>query len=507
MFSSQVKKIQIDQVDSRIDNRGELSIFAIEICAVIFNYLSIADLFKYRKVCAAFQLIIDQHAFSKKITISDITKANSFQEALLLAGYFRITPHYEALKNKIKNSPDELLMDEVFLYALTTDDIHTIPSLIFENAILKHYKEDKKTRDDIRKLSDKIAEESQEMSASKQGDEEVPITYTDHAINAKSHDALTQLKLKFTHANSCIISLKTTANTIALNEINPKEGIIGWAFLMWMMHRMPLHLPFSPYKKVFVNLNGAELSKLDFYFMPDDAAKDKGVIMENASFLYASLSGSNLNMTSFKYCSFANANLSDCSFVGAHLSHICFSHAIMPKTNFAEAEIHADFTGADLTDASFINAKIMHINLSNATLKNVNLKNAKITHATFLDNVTILDLKERLHSIINLLKQNGFSNKEIANFREGLVNEIISAATNMSPHTGEALLTAAIELKEIFGLKQEVSIAVSSLLTVVSSKTTSEPTSCSERTLIAARSDLRANLHSAHLGTRVTLNT
>lgn len=495
-LQSQIADAQEDQTD----DLGKLSVLPTEVLAIIFSYLSIADLFKYQEVCFIFQAIINNEfdRLSKKITHESITIASSFQEAFIQAAIFRRSSRYQSLINKIQHSPDELTMDETILYTLTTDDINTISPAKIVGAVNEYHNS---ICEAISALEEKITEEAQKETADKIANE--AILPTDAEENKKFNDAynklgrkygLHPLKLKLGHINDCATSLKTTANTLLL-----KNAESGWVHNSWMSSRTYLYINnVNKFKKVFVNLNSADLENLDFYYMQDGEGKNMGALMDNASFLHAKLNQSNLDMVNFKYCSFAHANLSGCSFVGAQLFHINFSDAIMTGTIFKRTKIQrVNFTRADLTNASFDKAIIGYINLSNATLTNATFKGANITHAIFLDNVTTADLAIRLTTIISLLKKSHFSSKEISNFRAGLVKEIITAANHMSSENGEALLNAAIKLKSIFGYEQEMSAATRSLLITVSSKATPK-LSTSECALIAAKDSLLANRTKEH---------
>ncbi|MGK7910731.1 MAG: pentapeptide repeat-containing protein [Synechococcus sp.] len=109
--------------------------------------------------------------------------------------------------------------------------------------------------------------------------------------------------------------------------------------------------------------------------------------MSGASFIGATLQGTNLSKTDLTDANFNGAFLRQANLIGADLSGAVFINGYLARSNFREANlIGTDFSGsrlydADLTNTNFSEANLKGVSLVRANLSGADLRTANLTNA------------------------------------------------------------------------------------------------------------------------------
>jgi len=101
-----------------------------------------------------------------------------------------------------------------------------------------------------------------------------------------------------------------------------------------------------------INLNGSDLTKIDFMNLDLSGANLKGANLEKAGFIKTKLEDADLSGANLKEANFYKADLSGVDLTNANLEKVCFSLADLSR---------ADFTGANFERTQLSGAILMWV--------------------------------------------------------------------------------------------------------------------------------------------------
>ena len=140
------------------------------------------------------------------------------------------------------------------------------------------------------------------------------------------------------------------------------------------------------------NLNGANLSRIDFKWADLASANLTGADLSGtdlrwADLASANLSGADLSNANLSWASLMDADLPDADLTGADLNRTNLTGADLTRTNMAGANLE----GANLRGATLDGTILIEADLTGANVTGVNLRSAYLNEDTKLDGAIGLD--------------------------------------------------------------------------------------------------------------------